>query len=121
MDDITALLDADERRRAAMIRSDVAVLDTLLDDALIWTHSSGKTDTKASFLAGIGSGVVRYLALETQDVAVIRHGDVFVCHGLLIGRASRDGVEKSLSNRFLAVWVQGEESFRMVAWQSTGL
>jgi len=52
---------------------------------------------------------------------VIQRGDVFVCHGLLNGRASRDGVEKTLSNRFLAVWERRGNDLRMVAWQSTGL
>ena len=41
-------------------------------------------------------------------------------NGLLNGRASRDGVEKALRNRFLSVWVRQDGDFRMVAWQSTG-
>lgn len=121
MSEAHGLLEADARRRAAMIEGDVEALDALLDDALIWTHSSGKTDGKQSFLSGIASGVVSYLALDTQAVSVIRRGDVYVCHGLLNGRASRDGVEKALSNRFLAVWVREGDAFRMIAWQSTGV
>lgn len=121
MNEERTLLEADARRRAAMIEADVAALDAMLDDALIWTHSSGRTDDKRSFLDGIASGVVTYLALETDAVSVIRRGDVYVCHGLLNGRASRDGVEKALSNRFLAVWVREGDAFRLLAWQSTGL
>jgi len=117
----TAVLAADARRRAAMVTGDAAALGELLDDDLIWTHSSGKTDGKHSFLEGIASGTVRYLSLETDAVGVIQRGDVFVCHGLLHGRASRDGVEKTLSNRFLAVWERDGNDLRMVAWQSTGL
>ncbi|MGE0622144.1 MAG: nuclear transport factor 2 family protein [Pseudomonadales bacterium] len=115
------VLRADAQRRAAMVAGDVTALGALLDDELIWTHSSGKTDGRQSFLDGIASGVVRYLALDTEAVQVIRRGEVFVCHGLLNGRASRDGVEKALSNRFLSVWVHEAGSFRMLAWQSTGV
>ncbi len=115
-----AVLKADAARRAAMIAGDVEALGALLHEDLIWTHSSGKTDGRASFLDGIGSGAVRYLALETEGVEVLSRGDVFVCHGLLTGRASRDGVEKALVNRFLNVWVREGDRFRMIAWQSTG-
>jgi ketosteroid isomerase-like protein len=119
--DQEAVLAADARRRAAMVAGDATALGALLDDDLIWTHSSGKTDGKRSFLEGIASGTVRYLSLEADGVGVIQRGNVFICHGLLNGRASRDGVEKTLSNRFLAVWERTESGFRMVAWQSTGL
>ncbi len=114
------VLAADAARRAAMISGDVEALAGLLHEDLIWTHSSGKTDNRTSFLEGIGSGVVRYLALETENVTVLNQGDVFVCHGLLTGRASRDGKEKSLVNRFLNVWVRRDDGYRMIAWQSTG-
>lgn len=116
-----AVLDADAKRRAAMVGGDLAALETLLDDELIWTHSSGRTDGKRSFLDGMAAGTVRYLQLETEGVRVIRRGEVFVCHGLLNGRASRDGVEKALSNRFLAVWARHSGGFRLLAWQSTGV
>lgn len=119
--DEQALLEADAQRRAAMVRGDADALGEVLDEALIWTHSSGKTDTRRSFLEGLASGVVEYLALETAEVSVIRRGEVFVCHGLLLGRASRDGIEKSLKNRFLSVWVNDGGRFRMLAWQSTGV
>lgn len=114
------VLEADAARRAAMISGDAEVLAGFLDDDLIWTHSSGKTDTRHSFLDGIASGVVQYLALETEDVTVFQRDDVLICHGLLNGRASRDGVEKALRNRFLSVWISDGEHMRMIAWQSTG-
>jgi ketosteroid isomerase-like protein len=113
------VLEADAARRTAMISGDVQALGELLDEDLIWTHSSGKTDSRRTFLDGIGSGAVQYLALETEDVSVLRRGDVFICHGLLNGRASRDGVEKTLTNRFLSVWTADGARPRMIAWQST--
>jgi 2-dehydropantoate 2-reductase len=116
-----AVLAADARRRAAMVAGDADALRGLLGDDLTWTHSSGKTDDKTAFLAGIASGAVIYSALDVPEVAVARHGDVFVCHGTLDGRASRDGVEKTLRNRFLGVWKRRASGFELVAWQSTGI
>ena len=116
-----ALLDADAKRRKAMIAGDVATLDELLSDELNWTHSSGKSDSKTTFLQGIGSGVVVYSALDVSDVSVSAHGDIFLYHGVLQGRASREGVEKNLSSRFLSVWKHRGGAFKMLAWQSTGI
>lgn len=115
-----ALLEADAERRAAMISGDVPALTALLGDELVWNHSSGRADDKTSFLAGIAAGSVTYLELETTDVTVSRYGDVFICHGILNGRASREGVEKTLRNRFLGVWQQRDGAFQLLAMQSTG-
>ncbi len=120
MDDVEELLAADAQRRAAMISGDVEALSALLSEDLVWTHSSGRTDDKTAFLGAIAQGTVTYLALETENVDVSRHGDVYLCHGILNGRASRDGAEKALRNKFLSVWRRADGALVMVAWQSTG-
>ena len=121
MNHTEALLKADAERRAAMIAGDVDVLDGLLSDDLVWTHSSGRTDGKAAFLQAIASGAVRYLTLDVSNVRISSYGEVWICHGDLKGRASRDGVEKPLENRFLSVWRARGDAFELLAWQSTGL
>lgn len=120
MDDVQELLAADARRREAMIAGDVDGLRDLLSEALVWTHSSGRTDDRAALLGAIAEGTVTYLALDTENVSVARHGDVYLCHGTLNGRASRDGAEKALRNKFLSVWRRVNGAFVMLAWQSTG-
>jgi len=120
MSETQAVLEADARRRAAIISGDVEVLTALLSDRMIWTHSSGKVDDKASFLEGLASGSVKYIRLDVEDVTVLQQLDVFILHGTLLGLASRAGVEKSLRNRFLSVWQQHKDGFQMLAWQSTG-
>ena len=115
------LRTTDRHRRQAMIEADVHALAALLADDLIWTHSSGKTDTKPTFLGKIASKSVIYLALDVADDVVWRHGDVAIHHGTLTGRASVDGRERAIRNRFLAVWKRGSDGFELVAWQSTGL
>ncbi|MCB1684659.1 MAG: nuclear transport factor 2 family protein [Pseudomonadales bacterium] len=116
-----ALLEADAQRRAAMIAGDVSVLDRLLSDDLIWTHSSGKSDSKSALLEAIGSRAVVYTALEVTDVRVSAHGAIFLCHGTLQGSASRNAVAKNLSSRFLSVWKHESGTFELLAWQSTGI
>ena len=120
MTEAQALRAADRRRRDAMIAGDVAALDALLADELVWTHSSGKRDGKKSLLGNIAAGAVDYHELEVGDDAVWSHGGVLIHHGDLLGRVSVDGREKALSNRFLSVWRRSGDAFELLAWQSTG-
>jgi hypothetical protein len=115
------LRDADRRRRAAMVDGNVGVLEELLAEDLIWTHSSGKTDGKHSFIERIGGGSVRYLALDVTDDVVSSHGEVIIHHGTLAGRVRVDGGERDLRNRFLSVWRCDGDRLELLAWQSTGL
>ncbi len=115
-----ALLEADRRRREAMIAADVATLATLLSHELVWTHSSGKTDDRDAFLKKIESQATRYHELHVQNPVVSSHGEVMICHGTLTGSATAGGRKKSLRNRFLSVWKKTGNGFELLAWQSTG-
>ncbi len=116
-----ALREADQARRAAMISGDALALDQLLADDLTWTHSSGKTETKAEFIAAIVDGHVTYESLAVSDEQVRSAGDALVHGGMLHGRASRGGQPKALAAKFLAVWRNGGGGLQLVAWQSTNL
>lgn len=120
MSEVEDLLAADAARRKAMIAGNASALEGLLSDDLVWTHSSGRTDDKAAVLHAIEAGTVLYRSLQVEDVVVSRHGEIFICHGTLNGKASRDGVERDLRNKFLSVWKRTGASFQMLAWQSTG-
>lgn len=121
MADLNTLLKADEQRRQAMIEGDVETLDGLLCDDLIWTHSSGATEDKALVLAALKSGSVKYQVLNVSDVKAIALDGNWVLGGRLDGRASRDGNEKTLCARFLAVWRVQSQGPALLAWQSTNL
>jgi ketosteroid isomerase-like protein len=115
------LLQADSARRAAMIEADVDALSQYLADELVWTHSSGRTEDKDAVLANISAGTARYLALQVEDVSTSQHGDIFLYHGTLHGRVSRNGTERELHNKFLSVWRIAGDSFQIIALQSTAL
>ncbi len=111
---------ADLRRRQAMIDADVDSLAALLADELVWTHSSGTRDDKQRFLEKIAANAADYRSLEVSEDVIVQQGDVLIHHGDLSGRVVVDGREKSLNNRFLAVWKHSGDAFELLAWQSTG-
>jgi len=120
MSDVEGLLEADRVRREAMVSGNLDRVAGMLSDNLVWTHSSGKTDGKESFLKTIESKTVIYQSLEVENHTISRHGDVMIYYGSLIGSAIVDGKVKNLRNRFLSVWEKSGTSFEMLAWQSTG-
>lgn len=120
MSDVQDLLAADAARRRAMVAANVGALAAALSDELVWTHSSGRTDDKAAVLRAIESGSVSYESLEVEDYGISQYGEIFVYHGVLMGRVVKDGAARQLRNKFLSVWRRAGPAFEMLAWQSTG-
>jgi ketosteroid isomerase-like protein len=108
----------DERCRA-MTSADIAALDRLLDDDLIWTHSSGKIDSKKGLLAKIESGESQYLSMRREDERYVISADAAVASGIVTQEVRLGGVERSLRSRYTNVWFREGDVWRVVAWQST--
>ena len=120
--DIDALMSADDKLRAAMAAGDIDTLATHLAKDLSWTHSSGKTDTKESFLGVFAAGTTQYYSLAVRDTQARVYGNIFVLEGVVFGDVTKDGLDKKLVNKFLTVWQKsGSGHFVLQAWQSTGM
>ena len=119
--DKEALLAADAQRRAAMVAGDADALAAFLADDLTWTHSSGKTDDRQTFLDVLAAGTTVYHSLDVRDTQVRQFGELFILEGVVFGVVTKDGNDKALVNRFLTVWEKQAGGFVLLAWQSTGL
>ena len=111
--------DLEARRFAAMVRADGAELGRLLADDLTYGHSSGQLDTKASLLAALASGKLRYESLVPGDETVRIYADTAVGTGEVAVRAQAGDQKLDATLRFTDVWVQQDGRWRLVAWQST--
>ena len=60
--------------RAAQLEADVAVLDRLIADQLLFTGPDGQLGTKAQDLEAHASGVVRFRSHEPEELRVRRVG-----------------------------------------------
>ncbi|BBK33908.1 uncharacterized protein DUF4440 [Stella humosa] len=67
---MTAIEDAERRLRAAMLAGDVAALDGLLMDDLVFVDQGGRVLTKAMDLEAHQSGLLRLSRLELSEVLV---------------------------------------------------
>lgn len=102
-----------------MVRRDAATLDALLADDLSYTHSGGRSDTKASFLAFIREQG-DYLGVDflSRDVVPIPGGTAVVVRGRAEIRLEETPPYQVL---FLDVWALRDGAWQMMAWQATRL
>jgi len=112
MDEILALED---RRIEAMTSGDVKTLGEILADDLIYTHTTARLDTKASFIEAIASGRSNYKSFERKDVEVRDLGDTAV----VTGHAKIHVGDNKFEARFIDVYFKRNGAWQMVAWQST--
>jgi len=113
------ILALEEKRCAAMTANDLAALEGMFHDALIYTHSSAVVDTRASYLEALRSGHTRYEKIERSDEKVRVCGDTALVTGRAIIHVTVKGEKKHLDTRFLDVWTKTPQGWKFIAWQST--
>ena len=107
----------EEQRFQAQVGGDIAGLERLLSDQLVYTHSNASVDTKASFIEAIRTRRP-YQKVERSGEDVRLHGDTAVVTGQ--ARIDLNGGAR-LNLRYTDVWVKTAGGWQMVAWQSTRL
>ncbi len=112
MDEILAL---EKRRIEAMTSGDIQALEEILADDLIYTHTTARLDTKASFIDAVKAGRSNYKSVHTSDVEVRALGDTAV----VTGHAKFHVGENKFQARFIDVYAKRNNGWQMVAWQST--
>jgi len=108
----------EDARYAAMVNKDIETLDRLLDDKLIYMHSTGVADTKASYIDGLRTGVWDYQSVERTEQRVQVDGDIVLVFCKMSIRLITRGVFKAFDSRALAVWVRKPGGWRLLAVQS---
>ena len=115
------LLAAEEARRLAMLAADTAVLDTLLSDALVYTHSTGVTDSKAGYLQSLAGGALRYESLEFVAPQVRLVGTAGLVSAVMRATLRKGDVRRDIASAYLAVWEHTASGWVLQAVQATAL
>lgn len=115
---MTDIARLEDERYAAMLGKDIDTLERLLHPDLVYMHSSGVADDKASYIAGVRDRVWDYIRIARSEETVRRHGSLALVFNRLKISLTVRGVAKSLDNRALAVWVAEAGSWRLIALQS---
>jgi ketosteroid isomerase-like protein len=115
----SSVLDADQARFKAMVGNDLAALDILLADDLVYVHSDAAVESKDQFLDELRSGRMRYRSISPRDVVVRRYGSTAVVTGRLDAAVTRAGADRDIALRYTAVYESDGGKWRLVSWQST--
>ncbi len=114
------ILAVEKQRCAAMLNSDLKMLDGLLDEELCFSHATGAIDNKAAYMAKMKAGRIVYRWIDWSEQRIIILTDAVVLSGRMKSVVSVEGKEKELDNRVLCVW-RLTGSWRLLAFQSTPL
>jgi ketosteroid isomerase-like protein len=109
-----------ERARfEAMTRQDVAALEPMLADDLVYCHSDGSCESKREFLETIRSGRIRYIALEVLELRPRAYGDVILFNGVVAVEGVLGGQTRTFNVVFTDAYARRGDDWQLVAWQST--
>ena len=111
--------ELEARRYQALTDADLAALEELLSPDLVYTHSDASTDTKQSYLDKVASKALVYGVIEHPEHAVVVRGNCALVFHDMRGEVQVGGATRALNSRSLAVWVQQNGAWRLLAYQPT--
>jgi hypothetical protein len=110
----------EDTRWQLLLNADATALTDLLSDDLQFVHSSGLKDDKTNYLDAVRAGAVIYRSANSRIETVVPLGnESFVASGSLKMEATVRGTERSLHSLFMVVWRREQETWRLVAHQTT--
>ena len=118
-DNAQMIIELDRKRMTAMAEKDIATLNAVLADDLIYTHSSARLDTKQSLIGNMESGSTVYNSVEPSDVKAQDLGSAVVLTGVARIRVTSGGKPNAFAVRFTDVYANKGGKWQMVTWQST--
>lgn len=112
-----ALRALEERRRLAMLAVDTAALRDILDEGLVYIHSTGARDSRSSYLDKLDEGAVRYEELSTEVVEIAVRERFALLRGIMTARVRTPDRTLAVASHYEVVWMRTAEAWRVVAFQ----
>jgi len=119
-----ALVKAAEfARQGALAANDACLLGALLDEKLVFVHSSGTVDDRQSLIEKIETGRIQYKTVELQPCKVLPVGcDTWAVWGKMNAQIVVANTLRQVSSSYITVWVLQEDGvLRLALHQGTPL
>ncbi|MGI4874094.1 MAG: nuclear transport factor 2 family protein [Janthinobacterium lividum] len=123
MSAIQEIEQLERRRFDAQIAQDLPTLATIFADDLIYTHSNGHQDGKASYLESIRTGQSRYDQVDIEALTVRPYNDeqTAVVNGLIqidLGPGA-DGQPAFTRIKYVVVYIKtADKGWQLVLWHA---
>jgi predicted glycoside hydrolase/deacetylase ChbG (UPF0249 family) len=112
-----ALLDVREAFQKALRDADVSVLDHVLADQFVWTHSDGFVQTKSDLLKQVRNGQLRYAELKTDPGSLSKYHNAAVITGDSERRLANSA--EPVAFRYTFILVKIGRNWKVAAYQTT--
>ena len=123
MTTIQEIEQLERQRFDAQVAKDLPTLERLFADDLIYTHSNGHQDGKASYLASIASGQSRYdkVTIEAMTVRPYNDDHTAIVNALIeidLGPGA-DGQPAFTRIKYVVVYIKTEATgWQLVLWHA---
>jgi ketosteroid isomerase-like protein len=112
------------KRTTAMVGGNINAIAALLDERLIYTHSSGLTDSRDSYIAALNRREYTYHSIETVKTEhSIVEGDYVILNSLMAASITvkSSGQTVSRQMKVTEIWVRRADGYRLIVSHSTNV
>jgi ketosteroid isomerase-like protein len=113
-----AIRALEEQRRLAMLAADTEALEAIFDEGLIYIHSTGGRDTRASYLAKLASGAMRYASVSLDVTDILVRERFALLSGAMVATVQTADGRFAIASRYEASWIRYADRWRIAAMQS---
>ena len=112
-----------EAFRAAQVAADAKAFDALCAPELSYSHSDGRVEDKAAFIANATNGKSKWLSLKYEDpkIRVVNNAAIVRFHWLGEQEAVADGKKSSTNLHILMNWQKQGADWKLLTRASTKL
>lgn len=109
-----------EQFAKAVLTKDRGTLERLMGSAILYSHSNGHLDTKASFIESVMSEKPKYEGFEYGgDTTFLMYGSFAVVRGSITVKDILEGKHRTIELNAMQIWEKGPQGWVMIARQST--
>jgi ketosteroid isomerase-like protein len=121
--DDEAVAERVEAFRNAQIAADAKAFDALCANGMSYSHSSGKVEDKATFIANATDGKSKFSSLKYEDVWIRVVGPVAIVRFHWLGEQESipDGKKSSTNLHILMNWIKQGSDWKLLSRASTKL
>ncbi|MGB8810629.1 nuclear transport factor 2 family protein [Acinetobacter sp. KB005] len=120
MDDIL-IQNLENERFQSIVEKRYEDFAKLAHPEMTYTHTSGITDTKETYLEKLFGGYYDYKWIKHPINKIKIIGDLALVFGEMHSELRAGNSEKNLKNKSLAVWIKENDSWLFYAYQPTPL
>jgi hypothetical protein len=121
--DEDAVAKSVEAFRTAQLAADAKAFDALCAAELSYSHSDGRVEDKATFIANATNGKSNFLSLAYQDptIRVVRTAAIVRFHWVGESQAVADGKQSATNLHILMNWQKQDADWKLLSRAATKL